>query len=303
MESFDVPPMPVFLDAPAERERAGPSHFEIVPGAPPDAFQRTPSGWLWYIQVKQYTRGTIALVNGEGLTVSSNNPVVVPNDDLVFKGKTGSERYRVIEFYTLNHGTALLDVRDARGTVAFVLQVHVSPVSGRVASFIALKAPQQALNASNTPIPYHMVYTATIRRGEKAADIIAKVHSGVNHLAISCHSSSPGVLEIGENIDKDNVAAFADLRTNTGARVIWIGACAVAGSTQGLALCSEMAKRSGCYVVAPGILAPPVKAPVGSIEFWDHLLPHYFSPKGEAMPADQYLLLGNDLGFTIEGRY
>jgi hypothetical protein len=280
-----------------------PGHFEILPGAPPDYHEYTESHWLWLIRIKQFKYGKVVLVNGENLIASSNNPLVVPNDDLVFKGKTGSERRRIIEFYGLSQGTTMLEIKDVHGNLKFALQIQVTPISGKVPSFIALKAPQQALNSHDTPGPYHMVHTETVKGGEKAATIVGKIAAGVNHVAISCHSSKPGVLEIGENIDASNVKAFADLRAKTSARVIWIGACSVAGSREGMSLCKEMAQKSGCYVVAPGITAPAIKTPLGRVEFWGPLLPHYFDPKGNSLNQSQFLMLASELGFTIEGKY
>ena len=291
------------LDAPAEKERESPPHFEVVPSAPPDHAEYTASRWLWLIRIKQYKYGKIALVNGENLVASSNNPLVVPNDDLVFKGKTGLESRRIIDFYGLSSGTTMLEIRTLGGDFRFALQIQVTPVSGKLASFVALKAPQQALNSHDTPGPYQMQYTERINAGENAAAIIKKIHTGVNHVAISCHSFTPGVLAIGETIHKDNVSAFGDLRTNTGAQVIWIGACSVAGPAEGVNLCKEMARRSGCYVVAPGIGSAAIKTPVGRIDFFGASLPKYFDPKGETIPATQFLKLGSELGFTIEGRY
>jgi hypothetical protein len=291
------------LEAYAEREGRKP-HFDILPGAPPDRHERTPSGWLVAIYVKQYKSGKVLLIDGENLVVSSNNSLMVPNDDSVLKGKTGTESRRVIEFYTLSSGGAYLDARRWDGQLAFPgLQIHVSPVSGKYPSFIALKAPQQALNSADTPGPYHMMYSESIKSGEKAADIIGKIHTGVNHVAISCHSFTPGVLALGEGLSIDNVDVFRDLRINTSARVIWIGACSVAGPPEGMNLCKEMAKRSGCYVVAPGIGVAGIKTPVGRIDFFGPSFPKYFDPKGELIAGTEFLKLGGELGFTIEARY
>jgi hypothetical protein len=52
-------------------------------------------------------QGTFAkfyLVNGAGLTASSNNPGVVPNSDDAFAGKTGQETKRTVKIYGLQPG-------------------------------------------------------------------------------------------------------------------------------------------------------------------------------------------------------
>lgn len=303
MEPFEPSQFGHFMDAPAEREHDSPTRFEVVPGAPPSHAEYTESRWLWLIHVKQYQTTKLLLVNGENLVVSSNNSLVVPNDDMVFKGKTETSSRRVVEFYAMSYGVTMLEVRTIGGDYRFALQVRVTPVSGKYPSFIALKAPQQALNSSDTPGPYHMVHTETIKSGTSAADIIAKVHAGINHVTICCHSFTPGVLSIGEGLRIENVDAFKGLKANTGAKVIWIGSCSVAGPAEGVNLCKAIAKNSGCYVVAPGIGTGGYKTPVGRIDFFGPSFPKYFGPSGDLVAPNDFLKLGADLGFTIEGRY
>ncbi len=275
-------------------------HYAVAPGATAVKYDFTSKGNLWFVEIHRFKYGKALLVDGKGMTVISNNPGVVPNDAAVFKGKTGAENPRTIEFYGLSEGTSLIDAFITEGGDSqATLQVHVVPLPGAKASWIKLDPPTATLNASDTPVPYQMKDTFEVKRGEKAADFLAKVPKGTNHLTFSCHGKPDGVLEIGENLDKSNVDAFKKL-VDVKLKVIWIGGCSVAGTTQGDDFCKNIARNAKCYVVAPGITLPPVKPPLGHVELFSGSLPHYINPEGNLISASDFFKKHTDLGFKVQ---
>lgn len=276
------------------------AHYETIrAGAPPAEYKFEPSGALWYMEISQFRPGKIALVDGRNLTVTSNNPSVIADDEFIFKGKTGFESPRTIEFYALSEGTTMLEARNEAGVVETFLQIHVKGLSGKRPSWIALDGPTAALNAPNTPVPYKMRQSVTINYGESLAKMIEKVPNGTHHLVISSHGQENGVLLIGENINIDNVELFSKLK-GSGLKVIWIGGCSVAGTEAGKAFCQKMADSAGCYVVGPGMTLPFVKPPAGHIEMFSRSLTHYFKPKSKMLSPPEFFKLQRLLGFTIE---
>ena len=273
------------------------AHWEQISGAPPANYDRTDSGWLYFIEIKQYQYGKIALVDGGGLIVASNAAAVVPNDSIVFKGRTGLEKRRTIEFYGLTEGTSMIEARNGEGgSLEIVLQVHVKPAPGTGPIWIQLDSPQTALNAERISVPYQMKNTFKIGGGEKAVDVLKKVPAGTKHLTISCHGKPEGILELGESFNKDNVDTFATLK-DIKLLVIWLGACSVAGTPEGEAFCQKIAKNAGCYLRAPAITCPFVKPPIGQVELMK--FSKYIDPEGKTINEMEFLKKQSVLGFKI----
>jgi hypothetical protein len=277
------------------------THYEpIRSGAPSAQYKFEASGALWLMEVGQYKYGKIALVDGAGLTVNSNNPLVVANEEFIFKGRTGLDNPRTIEFFGLSEGTTMFEARQSEaGPVVAFLQVHVKGLSGKAPTWIALDAPHAAFNAPDTPVPYKLQHNSTINYGENLADMVKRVPEGAKHLVISCHGQPHGVLLIGENLSIDNVKDFS-LFKKIGLKVIWIGGCSVAGTPQGTEFCKAIAKNAGCYVVAPGLTIPFVRPPMGRVELFARSLPKYIDPNGNPISPPEFFKQHPKLGFKVE---
>ena len=275
-------------------------HFELQPGSPDRGHWFTERGNLWKMEVRSYLNSKAVLVDGENCILRSNNPLVVPNDDVVFLGKTGGGKRRVITFYSLLSGTTLIDAFGTEGGPSLAtLQVHVVGLPGDKPSFVALDGPHTALNSPDTPVPYKLKQTITVKPGERAEDFLKKVDPGSRHLAISCHGTPDGVLLIGEGLNKKNADQFGILLP-TAVSVIWIGGCSVAGTVDGVEFCKQIAKQAAAYVVAPGIVIPPTRPGIGRVELFERSLPHYFNRIGEAITAAEFFKQSTTLGFKVE---
>jgi hypothetical protein len=263
---------------------------------------------VWRVRLHEGQFGRVALTESSGLTVASNNPGAVPNEDAVFKQTTLAGGTRVIDFYGLSGGsaggtnTAMLEARRADDVVTY-MQIQVASIANKRA-FFTLDAPSMALNASRTPVRYSMKYTETISGGTSPRDVLQKVadKSNLQHLVISCHgqpeSAKGPYLELGSGF-RDEDAALFEMVYPVVTNVIWFGACSIAGTAEGIDFCSRIARASGCFVVAPAITLPPMKAGLNQIEVFTRSMPHYFARDGKPMSPSKFLSLGSKLGFRM----
>jgi hypothetical protein len=286
------------------------AQFKTPPIPSPGVFYDHQAGStsVWRVRLSEGQRARIALVDGAELEVSSNAGAIVPNDPSVFT-ETRAGAVRIIEIYGLSAqgsttpGVAMIEARQ-RGAVVAYFQAQVSPLSGAHA-FFQLAEPQMALNSSDTPVPYSMKYKKTYTSGVSAESIISDVQAvaRVNHLVFSCHGTVDPArggpkIEIGSGFDMSNLGLWDRLFSAVN-NVIWFGACALAGSAEGIKFCQTAAWRSGCYVVAPTITLPPMKPAINQIEVFTRSMPHYFAPDGVQISATDFLRLQDELGFKL----
>jgi hypothetical protein len=264
---------------------------------------------VWRIRIKERQVGRVALLNGGGLTVRSNNSQVVPNDATVFKTtQLASGPTRIVEFYGLSPGTSMIEAYDG-GDVATYIQVQVSALGGPL-SMIELDPFQMALNSWDTPVPYKMKYNKQVPGNMDPQSIINEVvaKTSMKHLVISCHGEADPqkgpFLALGSGFRMEHADLFQQLYPVV-TSVIWIGACAVAGSAEGIQFCKRMAKASGCYVVAPGITIPRSVVGINQVEMFANSMAHYFDPDGNAIggtgvaAGTEFFKLGQQLGFRL----
>jgi hypothetical protein len=266
------------------------------------------SASVWRIRLSEGRTAKIALVDGADLEVSSNNGSIVPNDPSVFK-ETRTGASRIIEIYGLSAessstaGTAMIEAKRG-GTVVAYLQVQVSSLSGTHA-FFELTGPHMALNSTDTPVPYTMKYKKTYSHATSADTIIGDVvgNASLNHLVFSCHgtadpSKGGPKIELGSGFDSNNMKVWNRLYPAV-VHVIWFGACALAGGANGVEFCKSVAKRAGCYLVAPEITLPPMKPAINQVEVFTRSMPHYFTPTGDQISGTAFLRKQADLKFKL----
>ncbi len=262
------------------------------------------SGWFWKVKLKQYTTGKFYLVDGAGLVAASNNPLVVPNSDAVFKGKTGQEAKRLVEFYGLTKGTALIDFRPSEtAPPALTMQVEVLEASGHRPSWVAFSDKSAAINAPDLPALYQLDSTSKAPTSPPES-LFDAVPSGTKHVALNCHGqmnygSVQGMtLFVAGNVTQSNCAAvFQKLKAKSGGGVVWIGGCEAGSDNE---FCKQAALASGWYIVAPMITLPIVRPPVGKIDWFAESKVKVFDNKtGKPIAATSFLLLQKDLKFQI----
>ena len=271
---------------------------------------QTGSTAVWRIRIYEGRTAQIALSDGAGLKVTSNNSVVVPNDPSVFMELASSGGKRIFQFYGLSSetaqrsGTSIIEARSSSGSVVAYVQVQVSPLSGKRA-FFELESPQIAVNMSDSPVQYDMKSNIKATYGMSAQDIINKIktYGGPYHLVFSCHgtadpSKGGPKLECGGGFNWSNIDLWKQLYPSV-IHCIWFGSCSIAGTADGVEFCKAIAKRTGCYVVAPGITLPPVKVGKNQIEVFTRSMPHYYNREGEAMGQTQFFALQPKLRFKM----
>jgi hypothetical protein len=286
------------------------THFEAVPGIPGAKYNYTGSGAVWLVELTQYQHAKIALIDGAGLLVRSNNFKVVPNDEANFKGAMGYGQRRIIEFYTLDYGTTMLEVKNSGATsevfsndnqnpgeVVATLQVRVRQSPAKPTT-VKLDRPQTALNAPNVTHRYMMTHSYLIDWSTSAEDMLAKVSPDSKHLAICAHGE-PAAVSIGRGLSMRNVDAFRALQASQ-VQVIWFGNCSVAGNPTGDAFCSTVARNAASYVVAPAMTLVGHLTGIDRIEWFGFSLPHFFDYLGRLIEVGDFVKLHKDLGFTIE---
>jgi hypothetical protein len=267
------------------------------------------SGWFWKMRMKKSTFAKFYLVSGAGLTATSNNPVVVPNSDAVFTGKTGQEVRRTVEIYGLSQGVTLIDFNSGGTNDPVVtMQVEVTELPGHRASFVAFSAKAAALNAPDISVRYQLDSTKTITGGPPD-NLFDSVPVGTKHIALNCHGQMeakgsdgqkvPGItLFIAGNVWQGNCSAvFAKLKTKSAGGVVWIGGCEVGSDNE---FCKLAVMASGCFLVAPTITLPIVRVPHGMIDYFGESMPKFFNKDdGKPMKPDDFLLKQKDLQFRI----
>jgi hypothetical protein len=172
-----------------------------------------------------------------------------------------------------------------------------------VTQWIKLESPQVALNAPNVK-RFAMKYSPVIPWDWNADRILGEgVPKGVRHLVFNCHgyASRPGFgaphLSLGTVLHPGNVGAFDQLMRMDTLLVIWISACNIAGSADGMGFCKAMAKRSGCYVVTQSLSVPDAAVRAGHIENYSYAMPAYINPAGDLVTPSAFFAKGGELGF------
>ena len=279
-----------------------PPRFKI-PAARRGTYSSTETGHLYKVTVTEGAFGRVELTEPAGLSVTSNNPKVVPMDDAVFR-RTNNGGVMQIDFYGLSGtDTSMLEARRNQELVAH-LQLHVQSIGGKRA-FFQLEEPQLALHAPDTPVKYKLKYAEMVARDKSAEDIgyLVARRTAVNHLVISAHSAvDRGVfLDLGtgfrtaQDFEVLGKACYPAVR-----HVIWLGACAICGPPQGIELCKTLARSSGCFVVAPGLTLPPATTGVNEIEVFTRSLPHYFDREGKQISYQAFLKQQSELAFSLK---
>jgi hypothetical protein len=275
-------------------------HFS-VPSSNPSGNYDIRSGAVWRLRINEGQRGRIAIRDGARLEIASNNGQVVPNDDAVFVLVEQVGNNAVLELFGLSAGTSMIEARDASGSVVAYVQVQVASIGGKHA-FFKLNQPSMALHSPDTPVKYDMKYVKTVPFNVSPADALdfAVQKSHLAHLVFSCHGSGDGnpYLVLGTGFRDEDAAAFGALRSVVSG-VIWIAACALCMSSSGVDFCSRIARASQCYVVAPGITIPPMKAGHSQIEVFTRSMPHYFDRDGKLIGQSDFMRLDHELGFKL----
>jgi hypothetical protein len=252
-----------------------------------NCFFLLPSKWFWKMRIKQHLRAKFYLVNGQGLTASSNNPGVIPNSDEVFTGKTGQEGKRVVEIYGLTPGTALVEFRGPGSSKPVVtMQIEVVALPGTKPSFVSFSGKSAAINVRDVAHPYRLDSTQTATGGPPE-NLFDSVPGGTKHVVLNCHGQMNAkggpegiTLFIAGNVTRGNcTAVFAKLKGKSAGGVIWIGGCEAGADNE---FCKLAVLASGCYVVAPAITLQSVPVPAGKIDFFAGSMIKYFNKDGGA---------------------
>jgi hypothetical protein len=235
-------------------------------------------GSVWRMSIGLDSGGAdIALHGGDGLSVRSNDPLVVANP---IPERSGGAR-RVFRLRGVKVGVTMLEAglagsnpnSWAAGSPWVSLQVHVKACLRSLPTgdpLVTLSPPQMALNSFDTPTKYEMKFTRTIHPATSPANVVQQVvHAGgLRHLVLSCHGEiafdrssgkiTDSIVHIaGQNepgFDRSNVELFAQLKPVMQGGVIWFGSCAVGNDTE---VNYARAQASGCNIVAPCMYMQP----------------------------------------------
>jgi hypothetical protein len=173
--------------------------------------------------------------------------------------------------------------------------------------WIQLASPQVALNSPDVK-RFIMKYSPVIPWDKNAHEILGKyVPANAKHVIFNCHGtlgtkSWPGIpsLTLGQVFHPGNVSAFELLYPIDTLRVIWISACNLSGSSTGLEFCKEMARRSGCFVVAHTMAVPDAVVRSNCIEDYRSSMPQYIDPFGDMVSRDDFFgKIGPLMGFSL----
>jgi hypothetical protein len=172
--------------------------------------------------------------------------------------------------------------------------------------WIKLASPTVALNGPNVWHRFIMKYSPVIPWDWSAHRILSEaVPRGVRHLVFNCHGHAwrkefpTPHLAIGTAIHPGNVGAFDALMPIRELRVIWIASCTIASSQAGQDFCKEMAKRSGCYVMAYNYECPDAAVRSEHIEVFPDASPVFFDPWSELVEQAAFFAAGKELGFRM----
>jgi hypothetical protein len=259
-----------------------------------------PSGWFWKIRFKKTTMGKFYLVDGAGLTGSSNNYMAVPNSDAAFLGKTGQEPRRLVQIYGLSPGISMVTFTAGVPGDSVTMQVEVVDLPGDRPSFVKPTAKSAALIGPGLPTQYRLDLVQTITTGP-AENLFDPVPAGTKHIVVSTHGqmSAGGIsMSIAGGVSQSNCTdVFAKLKGKCAGGVVWISGCDAGGDNE---FCKRAATASGCYVVAPAITVPVVRVPPGMFDYFERSMIKFFKKdNGELMKAGDFLVMQNDLSFHI----
>jgi len=167
--------------------------------------------------------------------------------------------------------------------------------------WIKLARNQCALNSDNVQGAFPMTHTYVIPGGTPNDEMIKKVPQGTKHLVFNCHGfpgkpSYPAHLAIGQTLKADNVGSCSPLMYNT-CSVIWLSACNI--GTDGLQLCKNLAKATGCFVVTQTLGVPDRKMRRDCVEDYYYAMPQYIEPGGELISRGNFFALHEILEFTL----
>jgi hypothetical protein len=140
-------------------------------------------------------------------------------------------------------------------------------------------------------------YSPIIAWGTYPEIIFKKVPADIRHLVFNSHGEPTPKIKIGNGITASDITAFDPLFQISPLKIIWMYACYQAGSPAGVAFCSLIAKRTGCYVVASVMALPDRYVRVGHIEDYQYAMPRYFDLAGNDMPRDDFFNMGKNMGF------
>jgi len=168
-----------------------------------------------------------------------------------------------------------------------------------------LAPPQIVFNAPNVK-PFKMTHARVIPWDWSVDQMFDQaLPMGARHLIFNCHGfpTKPDFqtphLSIGTVIHPGNISAFQKLFGMLDLWVIWISSCNIAGSEDGLNFCKDMAKISGCYVVAYGFPVPDEVNKQSQLKDYTNSMPKYIEPSRNLMRRDDFLKLGPKLGFEL----
>jgi hypothetical protein len=281
------------------------ARFVRHPSFPASKTQVTGGGTLWKMQVSEWAFAEVNLTDVDpGLTVTSNNPTVVPDhrpstpEKIRGTAKPGS-RDMTVRFYAKSRGFTFIHLfgSDPTTAVSDLLQVEVTqrraPSEAGVTQ-TTLSGATCAINAWDAQA-YRMDNTFTFDRTETdPAKIFAQVPAGLDHLAIGAHGGFQNDAEMSDpkkmslyvcgNDTRYYRIKLSDVKTAFGtlkgkireSGVIWIGGCNIAANRE---FCFGAAQAAGATVVAPGYPLLNKKYPKGKMDILDGLcLPTIFSP-------------------------
>lgn len=171
--------------------------------------------------------------------------------------------------------------------------------------YFKLSNPSVSLNAPNVRNKLKMTYAPVIPWSKSAHQIISEnVHSAMSHLVFNCHgyatreSFATPHLSIGTVIHTGNVSCFDPLTSYPTLKVIWMAACNIASSAQGIEFCKEVARHARAYVVASITACPDLPCPAGCILDPGPYSPYIVDPRGTPVGQQSFRAMGNQLGFS-----
>jgi hypothetical protein len=259
------------------------------------------SGWFWKMDIPRFDFSKLNLVDAAGMYVSSNAGDFVSNRDDNLTNRRSTSPNRTIELLGLQVGIAMIEVREGGegGKIVMTMQVEVKDLPTGQATFLQLPRNSAAINAADTPVPYSLTTTTRITHSDPLK-LFETVPARTSHVVLSCHGQmkATGVkLLIAGGVGRDNAErVFATLKSKMADGVIWIGGCTAGADNE---FCGIAARASGCYVVAPGLTIPAIKARPGMIELWSGQLPKVFDKKtGNTMKLHEFMDLQRTLNFS-----
>jgi hypothetical protein len=168
--------------------------------------------------------------------------------------------------------------------------------------WIKLAKNQCALNSHNVGSLFPMSHTFLIKVGTTNDEMIAKVPQGIKHLVFNCHAfptnpSYPAHLSIAQTLKADNVGCCEPLFNNS-CKIIWLSSCNIGGG-DGLDVCKNLAKVSGCYVVTQTMGVPDIRMLENCVEDYHYAMPQYVKPDGTMISRIDFFKLQEKFEFKL----